>query len=108
MEEIIIKSIGTINTPYKIPKDIPIQGTFKSNVEACIELKDEFISGLKDLNEFSHAILIYYFHKSPKEEIQGKPFLEKEKHGIFVIRSPHRPNHIGLSIVITKSKKNKN
>jgi len=25
--------------------------------------------------------------------------LENEKHGIFAIRSPHRPNHIGLSVV---------
>ena len=33
----------------------------------------------------------------------SQPFLEDEKHGIFAIRSPHRPNHIGISIVKIKS-----
>ena len=43
------------------------------------------------------------FHKSPGEQIQAQPFLEQDTHGIFAIRSPHRPNHIGLSIVKIKT-----
>ena len=81
---------------------MPIQGTFKADAEAWIELKDKFAGGLKDLDGFSHAIILYYFHKSQSEEIEGRPFLEPNKHGIFAIRSPHRPNHIGLSIVKIK------
>jgi tRNA-Thr(GGU) m(6)t(6)A37 methyltransferase TsaA len=102
MEQIIMAPIGEIHSPYKENVDIPIQGTFKSDVEAWIELKDKYAAGLKDLDEFSHAIILYYFHKSQKEEIEGRPFLEQDKHGIFAIRSPHRPNHIGLSIVNIK------
>jgi len=99
MEQITMNPIGVIHSPYKQAKNIPIQGTFKPDVEAWVELKQEYSSGLKDLEEFSHAILIYYFHKSREEQLQGSPFLEDEKHGIFAIRSPHRPNHIGLSVV---------
>ena len=102
MEQIIMHPIGKICSPYKESTDIPIQGTFKSDVEAWIELKDKYAGGLKDLDEFSHAIILYYFHKSQREEIEGRPFLEQDKHGIFAIRSPHRPNHIGLSIVKIK------
>jgi tRNA-Thr(GGU) m(6)t(6)A37 methyltransferase TsaA len=91
--------IGKICSPYKESKDIPIQGIFNSEAEAWIELKEKYVSGLKDLNKFSHAIILYYFHKSQREDVQGRPFLEQNKHGIFAIRSPHRPNHIGLSIV---------
>ena len=29
----------------------------------------------------------------------AKPFLEDKLHGIFAIRSPHRPNHLGVSVV---------
>ena len=94
--------IGKIYSPYKESTDVPIQGTFRSEVEAWIELKDEYVGGLKDLDGFSHAIIIYYFHKSQREDIEGRPFLESNKHGIFAIRSPHRPNHIGLSIVKIK------
>ena len=103
MQDILIKPIGTIYTPYKLPKDIPIQGVFKNNIEGFLELNEEYSDGLKDLDAFSHAILIYYFDRSEKESLISQPFLEDEKHGIFAIRSPHRPNHIGISIVKIKS-----
>jgi len=103
MEQIIMHPIGIIHSPYKESKDIPIQGTFNDTIEAWLELKDEYVNGLKDLEGFSHAIIIYYFHKSHREEIEGRPFLEQNKHGIFAIRSPNRPNHIGFSIIKIKS-----
>ena len=103
MNQIIMYPIGVIHSPYKEGKDIPIQGRFKDDVEAWVELNDEYAKGLNDLENFSHCILLYYFHKSHKENIEGKPFLEEDKHGIFAIRSPHRPNHIGVSIVKIKS-----
>ena len=99
MNEITMEPIGIIHSPYKEKKDRPIQGTFKSEVEGWIELREEYAGGLKDLDGFSHAIIIYYFHKSEKEAIEGVPFLEQTKHGVFAIRSPHRPNHIGFSVV---------
>ena len=99
MSQITMNPIGKIYSPYKESKEIPIQGRFKDDVAAWVELKKEYTRGLKDLDKFSHCILIYYFHKSDKETIEGKPFLEDEKHGIFAIRSPHRPNHIGFSVV---------
>ncbi len=102
-EKIVITPIGTIHSPYKQPKDMPIQGKFKPDVIAYVELKEQYIPGLKDLDNFSHIILIYYFHKSQKQDLQSTPFLEDESHGIFAIRSPHRPNHIGLSIVKLES-----
>ena len=103
MEQIILRPIGIIHSPYKESKGIPIQGTFDDEVEAWLELKGEYVNGLKDLDGFSHAIIIYYFHKSHREEIEGSPFLEQNNHGIFAIRSPHRPNHIGFSIIKIKS-----
>jgi len=102
MNQIIMHPIGIIHSPYKENRDIPIQGTFNDKIEAWLELKDEYVNGLKDLDAFSHAIIIYYFHRSHSEEIKGRPFLEQNKHGIFAIRSPHRPNHIGFSIIKVK------
>jgi len=99
---ITLHPIGIIHSPYKEGRDIPIQGRFKDSVEAWVELKDEYVKGLKDLEKFSHAVLIYFFHKSDREEVEGKPFLEDDRHGVFAIRSPHRPNHIGFSVVKIK------
>lgn len=100
MQQVTMHPIGTIRSPYTNGTNMPIQGIFNSATEAYVELKDKYAGvGLKDLDEFSHAIILYYFHKSQREDIEGQPFLEVSKHGIFAIRSPHRPNHIGLSIV---------
>ena len=108
MNQIIMYPIGIIHSPYKENRDIPIQGTFNDKIEAWLELKGEYVNGLKDLDTFSHAIIIYYFHRSHREEIEGRPFLEQNKHGIFAIRGPHRPNHIGFSIIkIERIKANK-
>ena len=102
MKSITLNPIGVIHSPYKKGEDIPIQGRFKENIKAWVELKKDYVKGLKDLDKFSHAILIYHFHKTDKITIQGKPFLEDNIHGIFAIRSPHRPNHIGISVVKIK------
>jgi len=98
-KEIKLKPIGVIHTPYKEPKGIPVQGKFEKDVTGRIELFPEYQKGLKDIEGFSHIILIYYFNRSKEERLVGKPFLEDTEHGIFAIRSPHRPNHIGFSIV---------
>jgi tRNA-Thr(GGU) m(6)t(6)A37 methyltransferase TsaA len=99
MDPIQIKPIGIIYSPYKKATGIPIQGRFKDDVEAFAELKEEFQTGLKDLDGFSHAIIIYHFHNETKEQVTAQPYLEKEEHGIFAVRSPYRPNRIGFSII---------
>ncbi|MBU1146951.1 MAG: tRNA (N6-threonylcarbamoyladenosine(37)-N6)-methyltransferase TrmO [Candidatus Omnitrophica bacterium] len=104
-KEIKLKPIGIINAPYKEPKGIPIQGKFKRGVSGTARIFPEYKAGLKDIGGFSHIILIYYFNRSKEEKLTGRPFLEDTEHGIFAIRSPHRPNHIGFSIVKLKSVK---
>jgi len=98
-KEIKLKPIGIIHTPYKEPKGMPIQGKFEKGVTGHVKLFPEYIKGLKDIEGFSHIILIYYFDRSKEEKLITRPFLEDEEHGIFAIRSPHRPNHIGFSVV---------
>ena len=105
-EKIEIKPIGIIHTPHKKPKGIPIQGKFERDVTGQIELFPEYRQGLKDIEGFSHIILVYYFDRSKDEKLISRPFLEDEPHGIFAIRSPHRPNHIGVSIVELKKIEN--
>ncbi len=75
---------------------MPVQGRFKEDVQGWIELKEEYAPGLRDLDGFSHAILIYCFHLSDAEYVEARPFLEQQTHGIFAIGSPHRPNHLGF------------
>ena len=99
------KAIGVIHSEFKEKKDTPIQGTF-SDARGTVELYPEYAPGLKDIDGFSHVILIYHFHKSEGSTLVQKPFLDQNKErGIFAIRFYDRPNPIGLSIVELKGVK---
>jgi len=47
MNQIKLHPIGEIHSPYKESKDIPIQGRFKDNIEAWVELNEEYVKGLR-------------------------------------------------------------
>jgi len=99
MNSISLSPIGIIHTPFTATKEIPIQTLLGADIGGQIELFPPYEEGLLDLLGFSHVFLLYHFHQSRSEKLVSEPFLEKVKRGIFSIRSPHRPNHIGLSIV---------
>ena len=99
MDEIIFKPIRIIHTPFTKPKGTPIQAAAGQDVEGTIEIFPEFADGLKDLERFSHIIVLFHFHLSRGYKLQAKPFMDDKERGIFAIRSPARPNPIGLSVV---------
>ena len=98
-EEIIYKSIGIIHSPFKDIKGMPIQTAGAKSIKGTIELNPKYAAGLKDLEGFSHIILLYHFHLSSSYSLTVKPFLDKAMHGVFATRAPRRPNPIGLSVV---------
>lgn len=93
------KPIGVIQSPFQEPRGTPIQPTAASEVAGTIEIYPDYAAGLKDLEGFSHLILLYHLHLAKNAELLVKPFLGNEPHGIFATRSPARPNAIGLSVV---------
>ena len=99
MNEIKYKQIGIILSPFKKAKGTPIQPRSAENVEGKVEVFPEYAKGLKDLEGFSHIILIYHFHLSKKTSLMVKPYMDNEEHGVFAMRGPSRPNPIGFSVV---------
>lgn len=97
-----IDPIGIIHSPYKQVTGTPIQAAFSDDGEGTIEIFPRFKKGLKDLEGFSHIILIYHFHKSEGYSLLCRPFLDDVERGLFATRAPRRPNPIGLSIVRLK------
>jgi tRNA (adenine37-N6)-methyltransferase len=96
---ILYRPIGIIHTPLKDPKGTPIQPAGGSDISATIEIFPEYADGLKDIEGFSHLILIYHMHLVKKSPLRVTPFLDQAEHGIFATRAPVRPNPVGLSIV---------
>lgn len=99
MNEIKLKPIGTIYTPFKEPVGVPIQSIAGKGIEGRIEVYPEYEEGLADTEGFSHLILLFHLHKSWKKDLKVIPFMDEEYRGVFSTRSPNRPNPIGLSIV---------
>lgn len=98
-ETFTFKKIGIIHTPYKERAGMPIQPPGAEGVKGTIELFAEFEGGLKDIEGFSHIIVIFCFHKSEGYKLQTAPFMEDDIHGLFAVRAPRRPNPIGISVV---------
>jgi tRNA (adenine37-N6)-methyltransferase len=96
---IIFEPIGLVRTPYTDISGMPIQPSKAIGVPGRIELLPQFEGGLRDIEGFSHLILIYHLHKSQGFALEVIPFLDTVPRGVFSTRAPRRPNAIGLSIV---------
>ena len=97
--EFCIKPIGVIHSPYKTKDECPIQGAVKPDGIGQIDILPEYEDGLKDIDTFSHIILLYMFDQAGDIELVRQTFLDDTPHGVFASRHPCRPNSIGLSIV---------
>ena len=103
-----LNPIGIIRTPFKETQGMPIQPAGARGVEGTLDVLPELAEGLKDLDGFSHIIIIYHFHQSQGYQLKVTPFLDTEERGVFATRAPKRPNPIGLSVVeLIKVEKNK-
>ena len=78
---------------------MPIQPTGAAQVRGSVEILPELTEGLKDLDGFSHIILLYHFHRMQGSKLTVVPFMDSQPRGVFSTRAPVRPNPIGLSVV---------
>jgi tRNA-Thr(GGU) m(6)t(6)A37 methyltransferase TsaA len=90
--------IGAIHTPWRTRADAPKQGKLDGPV--CeIELFEPWAAGLLGLEQFKHAQAIYWLHQSRRDLVLQSPKHDPGRRGVFALRSPIRPNPIGLSTV---------
>jgi len=102
LKQIIYEPIGTIYTPFKDTQGMPIQTRGGRRIKGTIKIKPSFAEGLKDIEGFSHIMLIYNFHRSKNYSLMVRPFLDDKLHGVFATRAPRRPNPVGISVVRLK------
>ena len=99
MNKIKYIQIGIIHSPFKEPTGTPIQPIAAQGINGTVEVFQEYTEGLKDIDGFSHVILVYHFHLSKESSLKVKPFMDDQTHGVFSTRAPNRPNPIGISVV---------
>ena len=107
MSEVVYKPIGVVHSPFKVPQDVPIQSVAAEGVMGIVEVAREYVEGLRDVDGFSHLILIYHCHLAQDYSLLVRPFLDERLHGVFSTRAPSRPNPVGVSVVrLTRMEKN--
>lgn len=96
---VTVTPIGVIRSPFKSMEEVPIQPFF-SKALGEVEVFQEYAEGLKDVEGFSHIILLYVFHRAERGyALRIRPFLDKTVRGVFATRYHRRPNPLGLSVV---------
>lgn len=99
MEEWRMTPIGYIQSPYQEASQIPKGLGTKHTIEGTLEILPEFQAGLKDIEGFSHLIVVWVFHRAQGYELVGTPPSDNRPHGVFATHSPRRPNPIGITVV---------
>jgi tRNA-Thr(GGU) m(6)t(6)A37 methyltransferase TsaA len=99
MDEWRVKAIGHVRSQYQDTQEIPRGLGAQHTAEGTIEILPAFEDGLLDIEGFSHLFVIWVFHRAEECHLVGTPPSDTRPHGVFAMRSPRRPNPIGLSVV---------
>jgi tRNA-Thr(GGU) m(6)t(6)A37 methyltransferase TsaA len=97
---IALSPIGTVKNTRRVVED-----DHWGEIVSVIELTSSFTEeALLQIEEFSHAEIIYYFHLVEETKIETgarhpRNNLDWPKVGIFAQRGKNRPNRLGASIV---------
>ena len=72
--------------------------------EAGVRIFPEFCDALKGIDDFSHVVVLYWFHLRDNEkersvlQVVPRRHTKNVKVGVFACRSPSRPNPVGLCV----------
>jgi tRNA (adenine37-N6)-methyltransferase len=93
-----LEFIGRIHTPWKTRAETPRQG--REDGPVCrIEVYEPWVAALKGLETFETIQVLYWLHQSRRDLVTQSPRSNGTTTGTFALRSPVRPNPIGLSTV---------
>lgn len=105
--ELILKSIATVESCYRDRFAVPRQPLLVEDSWAYLRFEPTWQPeiSLQGLEGYSHLWVIFGFHLNRQSRFHAKvhpPRLEGKTMGLFATRSPHRPNPLGLSLVVIK------
>src|SRR5437762_5932776 len=95
-----VRPIGVLETPFRTRAECPRNGRQPDPPPLCRAVVfPEYAAGLKDLEGFSHLILLYWLDRANAPALVFRPPFADADRGVFATRTPRRPNPIGLSVV---------
>ena len=91
--------IGHIETPWARREDCPRQGDRETGPECTLIVAEPWVPALDGVERFPSLDILYWLHLSRRDLILQNPSHGDSPRGTFSLRSPIRPNPIGLSTV---------
>lgn len=93
--------IGRAFTPWRDRNDVPrnLRQARERGGGGRIEIAPAWRPGLKDLSAGSAVIVLTWFDRARRDLVVQSPRHSEKVTGVFSLRSPVRPNPIGLHIV---------
>lgn len=93
--------IGRIRSPWILRETCPknVRAAREQGGGATVEIDVPYRPGLEGLGRASHLVVLTWLHHAPRNLIVQKPRHAADAKGVFGLRSPARPNPIGLHMV---------
>ncbi len=93
--------IGRIRSPWTDRATCPhnLREALQRGGGGTVLIDDAFRPGLSGLERASHLILLYWLDRARRDIVVQKPRHAEATSGVFALRSPVRPNPIGLAVV---------
>ncbi|PWH20267.1 MAG: tRNA (N6-threonylcarbamoyladenosine(37)-N6)-methyltransferase TrmO [Ardenticatenia bacterium] len=97
MKKICYHPIGYVENEYPDP----VAPNAMQDVESRIVLQPDLMDGLQGLTPGQYIMILFHLHRSQGYALLQHPRgdVSQPLRGVFALRSPHRPNPIGVSIV---------
>lgn len=92
--------IGRVHSPWTSRQDCPrnMAAARESGRPATVAVEPAFRAGLAGLEDVSHVAVLTWLDRAPRNLIVQKPRHAPAPRGTFALRSPARPNPIGLHV----------
>jgi tRNA-Thr(GGU) m(6)t(6)A37 methyltransferase TsaA len=92
-----LRPIGNIRSTLRALDEAPRQGS-EGAPDAWLEVDPTFARGLRGIATGDEVIVITWLHRADREVLEVHPRNDPEAPlaGVFITRSPHRPNPLGL------------
>jgi len=92
--------IGRVRSPWTraMPRPKNPAEARERGGKARLEIAQPFRPALAGLQKFSHAIVLAWLHEARRDALVIHPPHASAPQGVFALRSPVRPNPIGLTV----------
>lgn len=92
--------VGRIRSPWKTRADCPknMVAARNSGQQATVEVEAPYRPGLQGLAGTSHVVILSWLGFAPRNLIVQQPRHASSPKGVFALRTPARPNPVGLHV----------